>query len=546
MRLLHTDDEGHFSLVEFTGQDIPPYAILSHTWYRDDEEVSFRDMTNGSGQEKIGFKKICLCGSQAASDGLQYFWVDTCCIDKSSSAELTESINSMYQWYSDAVVCYVALMDLPVGGQLAEDLSYCRWFTRGWTLQEMLAPTILKFYDQEWNYVGTKHDLGDLLSDITGVASAVLWQQVKLANISVATKMAWISRRPTKRMEDIAYCMLGIFDVHMPLIYGEGMKAFRRLQEEIIKRNNDLTIFAWQSPAGSEEQFIGALAPSPAVFAGSYNIIQNRFKFTEFSLTNKGLLISSDIRLHVADIGVQAGSPIKGYFIFLGAVKANNRGMYLSKIGPDLFCRNGLLPLAGYRGEIRLGRAFDAAGVHILLDPSYATSAMSSYRLGGLRVPLNEQFELTVPVPETLWDETGRIFLRPKQYDWPQFPMVLVMRFVVTVDHATAPLAVLYHCTPEGPSLKVFSQYQYPEEYEIISQARYRQEGIHVQELDLKARSTRTMANSTMVKFGYIHKHIAASLTSTWMQVGDAPVRTSTLSFAIDGQPIPHRVRGNP
>ncbi|KAF2833511.1 hypothetical protein CC86DRAFT_389724 [Ophiobolus disseminans] len=270
MRLLRIDGEDRFSLVEFMGEDTPPYAILSHTWGHDNEEVTLNDITNNTGLNKLGYEKI------------RFY--------KTSSAELTESINSMYQWYKEATVCYVALMDLPPHAWRTDELSQCRWFTRGWTLQELLAPQTLEFYDATWKHIGSKHTLANKLSRITGIDRLYLIGG-DLTFTSVATKMSWAARRQTKRIEDKAYSMLGLFDVNMPLIYGEGTKAFRRLQEEIIKQSNDLTIFAWDSRTlldSTQQLLINSLATSPAAFAYSSQIYNYTDDFAEFAITNKG------------------------------------------------------------------------------------------------------------------------------------------------------------------------------------------------------------------------------------------------------------------
>src|SRR5277367_5075797 len=124
MRLLEYNNNGEFSLTkDFVGDDIPEYAMLSHTWEADTEEVTFKDLIYGTGKGKLGYKKICFCGEQARRDGLQYFWVDTCCIDKSSSAELSEAINSIFKWYQRSVVCYAYLSDVSTPTFDADDKS---------------------------------------------------------------------------------------------------------------------------------------------------------------------------------------------------------------------------------------------------------------------------------------------------------------------------------------------------------------------------------------------------------------------------------------
>lgn len=252
-------------LEEFYPSQAPPYAILSHTW--DHEEVTFRDMSSPSASSKKGYAKIVETCRLAKLDHLDYAWIDTCCIDKSSSAELTESINSMFKWYRNGKVCYAFLADLLPG--LPDSLGSCRWFTRGWTLQELLAPRRLEFLDMKWEHIGSRYDFADTISARTGIPCTALSGEVPLSDFSVAARMSWAANRQTTREEDESYCLLGIFDIAMPLLYGEGgCGAFRRLQEEIIKRISDMTIFAWDLPTRGTDQddLQSTLAPSPDAF----------------------------------------------------------------------------------------------------------------------------------------------------------------------------------------------------------------------------------------------------------------------------------------
>jgi hypothetical protein len=240
MRLLHYKNDANISLTEDIIQGIPAYAILSHTWGRDDEEVTFKDIQDHPEQakSKAGYRKIEFCGKQAASDGLEYFWVDTCCIDKSNNAELAEAINSMFRWYRNAARCYVYLADVSMGSQdnVDQALQNSRWFTRGWTLQELIAPGSVGFFSSDDKRLGDKKSLEQLLFNITGVALAAL-RGDSLDSFSVEQRMAWAEKRTTKKEEDKAYSLLGIFNIFMPPIYGEGTEhAFYRLNEEIKKR----------------------------------------------------------------------------------------------------------------------------------------------------------------------------------------------------------------------------------------------------------------------------------------------------------------------
>jgi hypothetical protein len=180
---------------------------------------------------------------QAVSEGYEYAWVDTCCIDKSSSAELQEAINSMFKWYQQAKICYAYLTDLPSGSNLSKSLPRCRWFTRGWCLQELIAPPEVRFFDEGWTDIGTRTSCTRLISRITRIPLGVLENSQRMYDMPVARRMSWASTRHTTRVEDQAYCLLGLFDVNMPMLYGEGPKAFLRLQEEIMKRSSDLSIF---------------------------------------------------------------------------------------------------------------------------------------------------------------------------------------------------------------------------------------------------------------------------------------------------------------
>lgn len=250
MRLLRLDSDASdsVSLVEFRDRaDVPPYAILSHTWLADEEEVLFKDMesaTQESVQHKSGYEKILFCAKQALQDGLRFFWIDTCCIDKSSSAELTEAINSMYRWYKHAVKCYVYLVDVSTsdlrgmtdGDQNEEArsrLRRSRWFSRGWTLQELLAPKIVEFYTSEGICLGDRQTLLPDLHEVTGVPHLALYG-TSLTGFSIQEKMGWAANRTTKREEDAAYCLLGILAIPMVPMYGEGRAgAFKRLFREM-------------------------------------------------------------------------------------------------------------------------------------------------------------------------------------------------------------------------------------------------------------------------------------------------------------------------
>jgi NACHT domain/Heterokaryon incompatibility protein (HET) len=245
MRLLRRTNSGEFALTkDLVGDDtIPPYAILSHTWGPDAEEgtteVTFEDMTSGTGENKPGYEKIRFCGEQTRQDGLEYFWVDTCCINKANEAELSQAINSMFGWYRNATRCYVYLSDVQDEFNLRSwDSEFWRskWFTRGWTLQELLAPRSVEFFSREHKRLGNKISLKQQIHEITGVPTSAL-QGSPLSQFRVDERFLWIERRQTKLEEDKVYSLLGIFDVKILLFYGEGAaNAFKRLREVIDKR----------------------------------------------------------------------------------------------------------------------------------------------------------------------------------------------------------------------------------------------------------------------------------------------------------------------
>jgi tetratricopeptide (TPR) repeat protein len=233
MRLLKCDHDGKFSLTKDLTSNIPLYAILSHTWGPDTEEVTFQDLVSGVGGEKAGYEKLRFCANQAHRHGLLYFWVDTCCIDKTNNAELSEAINSMFRWYHDAARCYVYLADVATATSPWESaFRSSRWFTRGWTLQELLAPKFVEFFARDGTLLGDKTSLLQQINEITGIAVPALHGD--LLTRDVEERFKWAEGRQTTREEDWAYSLLGIFGVFIPLIYGEGKaNAGRRLRKEI-------------------------------------------------------------------------------------------------------------------------------------------------------------------------------------------------------------------------------------------------------------------------------------------------------------------------
>ncbi|KAJ9149779.1 HET-domain-containing protein [Pleurostoma richardsiae] len=309
MRLLNVDT---FKLEDFYDQDIPRYAILSHTWTKD--EVTFQEFpTLARNDPRLA--KADGCCSRAGRDRIPYVWIDTFCIDKSSSAELSEAINSMYRWYRQSEICYVYLTDVHDDSTSPGSSFWTsRWFTRGWTLQELVAPFIVEFFDSSWRSIGLKcenrvipalgdgfrrklggmnGDLSETIMQITGIASSILRRSEPMQSTSVAERMGWASRRKTTRSEDMAYSLFGIFGINMPLLYGEGgQRAFFRLQEEIIRQTHDHTIFSWGYGLGPTHE--GVLARSPQSFAHCGNIVSRllgKGGRSHYTVTNLGVQI---------------------------------------------------------------------------------------------------------------------------------------------------------------------------------------------------------------------------------------------------------------
>lgn len=288
MYLLNT---ASLKLKDFLPAHRPPYIILSHTW--GDEEVLYQDLVNQNTDVTglAGWTKVTSLCRLLAADGWEWVWIDTCCIDKRSSTDLSEAINSMYQWYQDAQYCIVYLSDVSFVESIVDPqpkskkrFHESRWFTRGWTLQELLAPEEVMFYDRNWTFIGSKHSLEDQICAVVGISSYHLQSPREAREASVAARMSWASNRETSRSEDAAYSLLGLFGVSMPLLYGEGGKnAFWRLQLEIYRGTSDESIFAWTNDLDGELgyrnspnhlEYYGMLAPAPRLFRGCGNIIR--------------------------------------------------------------------------------------------------------------------------------------------------------------------------------------------------------------------------------------------------------------------------------
>jgi hypothetical protein len=304
--------------LEYFIKAIPPYAILSHTW--GDEEVTFDDIDKPHAARMKGYQKILKSSAQALEDGFAWIWIDTCSIDKRSSAELSEAINSMYDWYWNSAVCYAYLSDVPTKA-FVESV----WFTRGWTLQELLAPAVVEFYSQDWKRIGTKLGLVEDVHRATGIEKKYILNRSTIQSTPIGRKFGWAAHRKTTRVEDIAYSLLGLVHINMPLLYGEGHRAFYRLQLEVLKTSRDHTIFVWEPTSNNMSQtgiaqpqkqetdgeIFGMLARSPDWFGIhrgkeiECRVCPSAVELLTHEMTNMGLRITLP-RTEVKDKGVFA------------------------------------------------------------------------------------------------------------------------------------------------------------------------------------------------------------------------------------------------
>ncbi|KAI8930567.1 hypothetical protein NX059_012177 [Plenodomus lindquistii] len=300
MRLLHFDALGRPVLTDFRGKTIPPYAILSHRW--SDSEILIEDISNGTYREKIeGYQKLKFCAKQAAQDELQYFWIDTCCIDRWNNNERSKAINSMFQWYKNAARCYVFLSDVSASSATEPvqrsdwEASFraSAWFARGWTLQELIAPVSVEFFLREGHRIGDKASLDQLLHDITGIPLAAL-RNCPLHEFSTSERRLWAENRRTKEEEDIVYCLLGILGVSMPTVYGEGEESARsRLQAELDGPSDAPSII----PFSRNPRFVGRESQLTELGA---KLFSNEHTTTTLAIVGPGGTGKSQLALEVA------------------------------------------------------------------------------------------------------------------------------------------------------------------------------------------------------------------------------------------------------
>ena len=305
------------------------YAILSHRWGADEDEVSFEDVQlSADFSNKKGCNKIKEFCTVASSANCRYGWVDTCCINKGNSSELSEAINSMYRWYQGSKICIAYLEDVP-----QKQLTDSAWFDRGWTLQELISPKAVTFFDYGWNTIGTKTELIADLSRKTRIPKRILNHTSELSTCSVAQRMSWAANRVTTREEDRAYSLMGLFNVNMPMIYGEREKAFLRLQQHIIQKSKDESIFAWATEfPGNTKTFFGVFAPSPLAYASCSNIVQTHgshgFSESNGQLSMRLRILPYSLETYCAVLNcTHRASPNSKVFILIG--RASTKDEYV-------------------------------------------------------------------------------------------------------------------------------------------------------------------------------------------------------------------------
>jgi hypothetical protein len=341
MRLLKYNEDGELTITaDLLGKDtIPPYAILSHRWGEDAEELAFEDIARDAGKVQLSCKqippKIQFCGDRARQDGLQYFWVDTCCINKENKAEHSLAIRSMFSWYRDAARCYVYLSDVCsapcVGDEEAVlppwelEFRQSKWFTRGWTLQELLAPSSVEFFSCQGKRLGDKISLARQVHEITGIPCLAL-EGGPLSQFSINERLQWKGGRVTKQDEDAWYSLSGIFDVEIAPAYSEGAaSAFRRLMDEIDKTKSCIRDIRHTDPRDDKKRIEDTKG---GLLADSYRWILDNTAFQEWQNEQHSRLLWVK------------GDPGKGKTMLLcGIINELQRSMPRTSLLSHFFCQ---------------------------------------------------------------------------------------------------------------------------------------------------------------------------------------------------------------
>ncbi|KAK0627924.1 heterokaryon incompatibility protein-domain-containing protein [Immersiella caudata] len=474
MRLLHADT---LEPREFLDDHTPPYAILSHTWGDDAEELTLQDILAGEPYKPgIGIEKLHGTRALAKAQGLDWVWIDTCCIDKTNLVELSEAINSMCRWYQQAAVCYAYLWDVPGGinAHSSQEFRNSRWFRRGWTLQELIAPRRVVFYSTDWTRLGTKAQIASVIEDITRIPYAFLRGIADVRSASIAQRMSWAAKRETKRKEDTAYCLLGLFGITMPMIYGEGgEQAFFRLQEQIMKTTRDQSILAWglvPIPSGNDppprpSQSLGFLAANPSEFANSGDIVTNDTSSSYLDLLE---IHGGDLRASVSLLGCGEGQSVD-LFALLNCKPQRNPsyvvGIPLKKVatpGPDGGSHQYLRPRGSHarlRSTLKLSVIEGRSTVHIRNDDPQSRQVQGTGRRQCAFVyDEDDMADLNLDIievlPQSAWDKERAIVTceAPEYRLDPFIPGGISQRLQQQLLNPSAPYPPLLRGNPPATS----------------------------------------------------------------------------------------------
>ncbi|KAI6080838.1 heterokaryon incompatibility protein-domain-containing protein [Hypoxylon rubiginosum] len=434
MRLIDVKQTLKGNAIAFDNQDPEDvkYVTLSHCWGRpdgnnawihDDQEYTYQDALASlpSMRKPAGFGKIIRTCELARKAKIKYVWIDTCCLDQANISEVAHGINSMFEWYRKSSFCVVYLADVTWTpsinrNDLRRQLSNSRWFERAWTLQELIAPKEVRFYNRDWNYIDSKTGLADEIYTITHIDYRILRGTSACSMCSIAHRMSWAANRKASKPEDLAYSLLGIFNVHLPMIYGEGLRsAFHRLQQAITMTTSELSIFGWSARNFPNNNISNIFANSPADFASSHDLIGN-IPEKHYELTNKGVLITyilRKVRFEERDRRYYRLFLPIGYRTASGG-QPDVIGIFLRKIDNEVFMRADAGPPKRYTHDEY--QKFSKTP----MQKFYIVSSLDDYHSrmsvneDAIFIPQNKNIEIIKAAPEAAWDhERGMLFSRP-------------------------------------------------------------------------------------------------------------------------------------
>ncbi|CEJ93232.1 hypothetical protein VHEMI08840 [[Torrubiella] hemipterigena] len=315
-------------IIEILPPNIPKYAILSHTWdvvTKLPPPAAIQWAVDVQSKKYLALlPKIIEASRLALEQGIDYLWTDWLCIDSSSSASLEKAVNGALSLLQQCALCIVHLDDLEKDSFDEEGLAQCRYWTRSWTLQELIIPQNVQFYDASWKLCGEKHDadVSTIVSTVTGIPVPVLVEPDALWDTALAVRMSWAARRTCRREEDIAYSLLALAGVTLQVRYGEGSEAtFLRFQEEVLRNTRDTSLLAWRSSVGDLPR--GLLARSPLEFQHFQSTPANDSRPWEFDgamcFNSRGIQIQSNVQTQdtvmTLDIGRDASGKRIGVYL---------------------------------------------------------------------------------------------------------------------------------------------------------------------------------------------------------------------------------------